>query len=86
MTVIKSFQCDICFKPCGPQGNITITLEQEEGTFHYHITARETGLQDIKIVRFPGAGGTGMVNANIKNGIGPILMTGDQLPWFQRHV
>ena len=48
MSVIKTFQCDICFKTCGPQGNITIELEQKESALHYHITTRTEGLNDLK--------------------------------------
>lgn len=48
MTVIKTFQCDICFRPCGSGGCVAIRLEQAADKLYYRIIARTIGLIDIK--------------------------------------
>lgn len=47
MTVIKSFQCDICFSPCTTSGSATILLVKKAvGGAAYGIVSRVPSLRD----------------------------------------
>lgn len=49
MSVLKTFQCDVCFRPCSKPGNITIVLTSvTPAAGQYRITASSKGTQDIK--------------------------------------